>query len=164
MDCSCPDWGFPCKHLSAVLYVLAEAFDDDPFLVLAWRGMAKDVLLGALRETGGSGGEEPVRPGLFDVTDAPFAERLADFYAPGASPARLRDRTALPVTPPDLLLRTVATLLLGGSPSGPVHPGFHAPAHDPVPGDAGSALPAVGNGRSPGNPPFGRVGCTGCVV
>lgn len=107
MDCSCPDWGFPCKHLSAVLYVLAEAFDDDPFLVLAWRGMAKDVLLGALRETGGSGGEEPARPGLFDVTDAPFAERLADFYAPGVSPARLRGRTALPVTPPDLLLRTL---------------------------------------------------------
>ncbi|MER5420996.1 FUSC family protein [Streptosporangium roseum] len=45
-------------------------------------------------------------------------------------------------------LRTVATLLLGGSPSGPVYTGFHAPAHDPVPGDAGSALPAVSNGRS----------------
>ncbi|MEV0424091.1 hypothetical protein, partial [Streptosporangium canum] len=28
-------------------------------------------------------------------------------------------------------LRTVATLLLGGSPSGPVHTGFHAPARDP---------------------------------
>ncbi|MEU7990216.1 FUSC family protein [Streptosporangium canum] len=45
-------------------------------------------------------------------------------------------------------LRTVATLLLGGSPSGPVYAGFRAPAHDPVPGDAGSALPAVSNGRS----------------
>lgn len=52
MNCSCPDWGFPCKHLSAVLYVLAERFDDDPFLVLAWRGIARDALLDALREAG----------------------------------------------------------------------------------------------------------------
>jgi uncharacterized Zn finger protein len=36
MRCTCPDWSIPCKHVSAVLYVLAEAFDDDPFLVLAW--------------------------------------------------------------------------------------------------------------------------------
>ncbi|MDP9866774.1 MULTISPECIES: SWIM zinc finger family protein [Streptosporangium] len=107
MDCSCPDWGFPCKHLSAALYVLAEAFDDDPFLVLAWRGMGKDALLGALRGTGDAGGEETARPGLLDVTDVPFTERLADFYVPGVSPARLRDRTALPAAPPDLLLRTL---------------------------------------------------------
>ena len=40
MNCCCPDWSVPCKHVSAVLYVLAEAFDDDPFLVLAWRGRA----------------------------------------------------------------------------------------------------------------------------
>src|SRR4051794_38638119 len=31
MACTCPDWSVPCKHASAVLYVLAEAFDDDPF-------------------------------------------------------------------------------------------------------------------------------------
>ncbi|MBB2911700.1 putative Zn finger protein [Streptosporangium becharense] len=109
MDCSCPDWGFPCKHLSAVLYVLAERFDDDPFLVLAWRGIARDALLDALRETAGgtSGGDGPARPGLFDVADEPFADRLADFYRPGASPARLRDRMALPDTPSDLLLRVL---------------------------------------------------------
>jgi uncharacterized Zn finger protein len=109
MDCSCPDWGFPCKHLSAVLYVLAEAFDDDPFLVLAWRGMAKEALLNALRETGGTAndGDGTDRPGLFDVADVPFADRLANFYEPGASPARLRDRTGLPTAPPDLLLRTL---------------------------------------------------------
>jgi uncharacterized Zn finger protein len=109
MDCSCPDWGFPCKHLSAVLYVLAEAFDDDPFLVLAWRGMARDALLDALRQTGGDTAAEDreARPGPLDVTDVPFADRLADFYEPGAFPARLRDRTAPPAGPPDLLLRAL---------------------------------------------------------
>jgi uncharacterized Zn finger protein len=38
MDCSCPDWEVPCKHVAAVFYLLAEAFDDDPFTILAWRG------------------------------------------------------------------------------------------------------------------------------
>ena len=52
MHCSCPDWGVPCKHLAAVCYVLAEAFDDDPFAMLAWRGRSRDELLAALRQAG----------------------------------------------------------------------------------------------------------------
>jgi uncharacterized Zn finger protein len=52
MRCSCPDWGVPCKHLAAVCYVLAEAFDDDPFEMLAWRGQSRDALLAALRQAG----------------------------------------------------------------------------------------------------------------
>ncbi|WP_055481072.1 SWIM zinc finger family protein [Sphaerimonospora mesophila] len=112
MDCSCPDWGFPCKHLSAVLYVLAEAFDDDPFLVLAWRGMARDALLDALRHIGGrTGGDDGgPTPGLLDVADVPFAERIDDFYESGVSPARLfpaPDASAGSGSPPDLLLRAL---------------------------------------------------------
>ncbi len=49
-DCSCPDWVNPCKHVAATLYILAEAFDADPFLVLAWRGRPRDRLLDRLRE------------------------------------------------------------------------------------------------------------------
>src|ERR1700758_5020283 len=52
MHCSCPDWGLPCKHLAAVCYVLAEAFDDDPFEMLAWRGRTRGALLAALRQAG----------------------------------------------------------------------------------------------------------------
>lgn len=48
MDCNCPDWEVPCKHLAAVFYLLAEAFDDDPFLVFAWRGRDRDAILDAL--------------------------------------------------------------------------------------------------------------------
>jgi uncharacterized Zn finger protein len=47
--CSCPDWENPCKHIAAVYYLLAEAFDADPFLILGWRGRAKDELLTGLR-------------------------------------------------------------------------------------------------------------------
>ena len=38
MECSCPDWQVPCKHIAAVFYLLAETFDADPFAILAWRG------------------------------------------------------------------------------------------------------------------------------
>ncbi|GAB7040918.1 MULTISPECIES: SWIM zinc finger family protein [Catenuloplanes] len=98
MECSCPDWGFPCKHLSAALYLLAEAFDDDPFLVLAWRGRTREELLGSL-------GTVPVFDALA-VEHVPLADALDGFYAPGASPAKLREHGVNRVTAPsDLLLR-----------------------------------------------------------
>jgi uncharacterized Zn finger protein len=103
MSCSCPDWGVPCKHLAAVCYVLAEAFDDDPFGILAWRGRGRDDLLGALRLTPAAA--EPARP-LIDVTDRPLAECVADYWSPGMSAARLRALPPAPATAPDLLLRT----------------------------------------------------------
>jgi uncharacterized Zn finger protein len=48
--CSCPDYEVPCKHLAATFYLLAEAFDDDPFLILRWRGRDREPLLARLRE------------------------------------------------------------------------------------------------------------------
>jgi uncharacterized Zn finger protein len=103
MKCSCPDWSVPCKHASAVLYVLAEAFDDDPFLVLAWRGRARDELLSALR-----GMPEPVDvPDPLDVDEVPLESRLTDFYTPAISLSRLRERPARVTTPPELLLRAL---------------------------------------------------------
>ncbi len=50
IDCSCPDWGNPCKHAAAVCFLLAERFDADPFDILRWRGLAREVLLDGLRE------------------------------------------------------------------------------------------------------------------
>jgi uncharacterized Zn finger protein len=47
--CSCPDWENPCKHIAAVYFLLAEAFDRDPFLIFAWRGRGKEELLAGLR-------------------------------------------------------------------------------------------------------------------
>jgi uncharacterized Zn finger protein len=107
MSCSCPDWEVPCKHLAAVCYVLAEAFDTDPFAILAWRGRSRDDLLAALRLTRreNDGPDGTARP-LIDVTDRPLAECMADFWSPGMSAARLRVLPPAPATPPDLLLRT----------------------------------------------------------
>ena len=103
MRCSCPDWSVPCKHTSAVLYVLAEAFDNDPFLVLAWRGRGREALLDALRGT-----PEPVAAvDPLAVDDEPLDSRLADFYTPSLSLSRLRDRPARVTAPPELLLRAL---------------------------------------------------------
>ena len=127
MHCSCPDWGVPCKHLAAVCYVLAEAFDDDPFEMLAWRGRSRGALLAALRQAGpgpgaaantaaDGGDRDPAEDAdassathaaLADVTGPPLARALDGFWTPGLSQARLRALAApQPTTAaPDLLLR-----------------------------------------------------------
>ncbi len=117
MRCSCPDWEVPCKHLAAVCYVLAEAFDDDPFAMLAWRGKARDDLLTALRGKTGPGSAPSARTDarpagdshaltiLADVTGASVDDSLGGFWTPGLSQARLRALPPSPATPPDLLLR-----------------------------------------------------------
>lgn len=33
LNCSCPDWAVPCKHLAAVIYTIANEIDQNPFLV-----------------------------------------------------------------------------------------------------------------------------------
>ena len=48
-SCSCPDYANPCKHVAAVHYVLAQAFDGDPFLLPTLRGRDRAALLAALR-------------------------------------------------------------------------------------------------------------------
>jgi uncharacterized Zn finger protein len=49
-DCSCPDWANPCKHIAAVYYILAERFDEDPFLIFKLRGRTKEEIIESLRE------------------------------------------------------------------------------------------------------------------
>lgn len=48
--CTCPDWAEPCKHASAVCYLVADALDDDPFLLLQLRGLDRAAVLAAVRE------------------------------------------------------------------------------------------------------------------
>lgn len=84
--CDCPDWGDPCKHAAAVLYLLAEAFDDDPFLILEWNGRGRNELLAALRRGGGT------EPDPFDLEDEPLTAE--NFWAAPSGLAGLRDRPA----------------------------------------------------------------------
>jgi len=51
-DCSCPDWSNPCKHIAAVFYLMAEAFDQDPFLLFRLRGIEREEFLVLLKDSG----------------------------------------------------------------------------------------------------------------
>jgi uncharacterized Zn finger protein len=48
--CTCPDSSNPCKHIAAVYYLLAERFDEDPFLIFKLRGQTKEQIIATLRE------------------------------------------------------------------------------------------------------------------
>lgn len=63
MSCSCPDPAVPCKHVAATFYLLAEAFDDDPFRILHWRGRSREQLLARLRVLRADGASGPEAAG-----------------------------------------------------------------------------------------------------
>ncbi|MFI7608979.1 SWIM zinc finger family protein [Micromonospora sp. NPDC049366] len=125
--CSCPDFAVPCKHLAATFYLLAEAFDADPFELLHWRGRDRADLLDRLRALraeatgvalpapsdldGGDGSDDPdavaTPPGgaaraLAGLPPASLADAADRFWLP---PVPLPDRPPSLATGPDLLLR-----------------------------------------------------------
>ncbi len=42
MQCSCPDWAVPCKHLASVIYMISGEIDRNPFLIFQLHGL--DIL------------------------------------------------------------------------------------------------------------------------
>ncbi|MEX0659840.1 MAG: SWIM zinc finger family protein [Egibacteraceae bacterium] len=106
--CSCPDWANPCKHVAAVYYLLAEAFDDDPFLIFAWRGRGKDELLAGLRARRGGGAPPPAATADDDawptVAGPPLADWADGFWQAPAPLPDLRGRPR-PGSVADALLR-----------------------------------------------------------
>lgn len=50
MDCDCPDYANPCKHIAAVFYVLADNLDEDPFLLFQLKGKKKDEVMRSISE------------------------------------------------------------------------------------------------------------------
>jgi len=49
-DCSCPDWGYPCKHAAALCYQIARILDEDPFVLLLMRGRDEDTIMAELHQ------------------------------------------------------------------------------------------------------------------
>jgi hypothetical protein len=119
--CSCPDWGNPCKHIAAVLYVLADRLDDDPWLLLLWRGRTRDEVLAHL---GGHRAprEEiapwwPLVPGAPLPADAGHRDPWTD-ADPAAALVRLGPLTvAVRGTPVTDLLRRAYDVLLSADAS-----------------------------------------------
>ncbi|MET7969144.1 SWIM zinc finger family protein [Micromonospora sp. NPDC005305] len=120
--CGCPDFAVPCKHLAATFYLLAEAFDADPFQLLHWRGRSRGELLDRLRTLRGaaapavpvvapdgpgadSGPARPVAGAgrvLVGLPAVPPDEEVDRFWV---SPVALPDRPPTLATGPELLLR-----------------------------------------------------------
>jgi len=115
MDCSCPDWEIPCKHVAAVFYLLAEAFDDDPFTILAWRGRDRDELLDNLRAARSGG---PPAADHAERTGTPLAHCLDSYFnlqadLPATSPVTSPGTALLDQLPPiDLAIRGHAVVEL----------------------------------------------------
>jgi uncharacterized Zn finger protein len=91
--CTCPDWATPCKHAAAVCYLMAEAFDNDPFLLLAFRGRDRAALLAELRELRGdaaAGGDlESSSPSEPTLSAPPLSDSVADFWNAGPELAQV---------------------------------------------------------------------------
>ncbi|MFF0470659.1 SWIM zinc finger family protein [Micromonospora zamorensis] len=126
--CNCPDFAVPCKHLAATFYLLAEAFDADPFELLHWRGRSRTELLAELRarRVQATGAVLPPQPvlaapepdadqstvdvaapvgaarALAGLSATPLPEAADRFWLP---PVPLPDRPPRLATGPDLLLR-----------------------------------------------------------
>jgi len=104
LECSCPSWQVPCRHLTAACYVLAERFDTDPLEILAWRGRGREELLERLRELWVQPAPPPVEP-----VPAPM---LADFWTAGPRVATPAEPVAGSVRRPDALLDQLDPLRL----------------------------------------------------
>ena len=100
--CACSEPDGLCKHMLAVMYVAASAFDRDPFMLLKLRGLEKDDLMAARCAPVGSdvtvtfaGAEEP--GGVDCVVSGGLASspRAEDFYGSrGLLAAATVDRSA----------------------------------------------------------------------
>ncbi|MEU4802883.1 SWIM zinc finger family protein [Actinosynnema sp. NPDC023587] len=109
MDCTCPDWEVPCKHLAATCYLLAESFDTDPFEILAWRGRSREDLLERLREL-----RDPIPPDdRPDDTPPRLEDELDVFWVRPKAPA-LPEPDELPARRPDAILDELPPLTVLG--------------------------------------------------
>ncbi len=126
--CSCPDWENPCKHVAAVFYLMAESFDDDPFLIFAWRGRDKERLLAELRarrhgpgagESGTEKSGDSVEAGKFgwptfdpERRDTTRSEQAVSFWGSADDVSTIEVRPRLAVAA-DLVLRQLDPSPLG---------------------------------------------------
>ena len=114
-ECSCPDWANPCKHIAAVLYILAEAFDTDPFLIFRWRGRSRRELTENLKRLRGRQVTESAEDADEEEVASPLGDQL-DHYFESTAVRAVGDANegAPPVPEAALLARGPAEVQLGG--------------------------------------------------
>lgn len=103
-DCSCPDWHEPCRHVGALIALVAELIDNDPWLLVMLRGRSRDQVGETVRRLRSlqrgiewvEAGDEPrgADPGVaaaaaFRSTTAPAPSALSPLRRP-AGPTAFR--------------------------------------------------------------------------
>lgn len=97
LECGCPDWLKPCKHLVAAWVRFGRDFERDPLLLFQLRGMERHELLEFLRGRAAPAPEpEPEEEDTVDEETIPV--RLEPLPA---DPEAYWAERALPVPPPD---------------------------------------------------------------
>mgnify|MGYP000679506972 CR=1 FL=1 len=105
MQCSCPDWAVPCKHIAAVYYLLAEEFDRDPFLLFKLRGCTREHLMTALRArraAGASDEDENWAEEDLEEEIVPLEDSLAHFWEPQEDSERSAEDFYVTIAPPSV--------------------------------------------------------------
>lgn len=166
--CSCPDHGWPCKHVAALCYQMARLLDTDPFVLLLLRGRGERELVEELgRRSAAHGARE--RPTAPTTPSVPAREALADRFLPplpaplpvpsqpGQPPSYpplpgARDPLSLDHLATDAAARAHALLTTGQDPSpgslpGRTPSGWPRPA--PPPDSPPPPAPSTGNWPSP---------------
>ncbi len=100
MDCSCPDWAVPCKHLAAVTYTVAEEIDRNPFLVFELHGLDLVKELEGKRIHIADKKAERITKAADLIADAPSSAKKTEVTRPDAEPL---DFTTIPDAGPDIL-------------------------------------------------------------
>lgn len=106
--CTCPDDAEPCKHSAGACYLVADALDADPFVLLLLRGRTRDEILAGLRsrrraaEPGPAGeqAEAMQDPGIDARETFAAGPRRGPVPTPPLPPAHAGHPSAIPVNPP----------------------------------------------------------------
>lgn len=103
--CTCPDLVEPCKHAAAVVYLLAERLDTDPFTALQLRGVERDALLSLVAErratsAGSEDGADASGAGSEAGAEAGGGRRRREPSTPRLLPADAAFWRGRPVPPP----------------------------------------------------------------
>ena len=101
-DCNCPDWAEVCKHLAAVHYILAERFDEDPFLLFSLRGKTQAEIMAALSDLAGEADAEAEPTPVYEP---PPRLSVENFWAGEGDGTAFQPRIAPPESPYPALAR-----------------------------------------------------------
>ena len=95
--CTCPDDAEPCKHSAGACFLVADALDTDPFVLLLLRGRTRDEVLAGLRSRRRSA--KPAQPGNARKRCGTLASTRERSSAPGRDETPSPHRRCRPRTP-----------------------------------------------------------------